>query len=383
MTNFHPNFPFGKGVWIWRLSECCGGNLKLTIDKCKQNDISYVLIKCGDGENTWPQFTKEVVEAFRSQGVKVYSWSYVYGKNPIREASIAMWALDKGVDGHVFDAEAEYEKIPDPAGTAKTMLEYIRNHTNDAGVKPYEKVFLAHAPFPVIDYHQKFPYIEFGKYCDAVMPQMYWGTMKRDPENIIMWTYQQWSKWEATWKGQGHGDSVKPIIPIGQAYDNAQTNYSLKAGDIKRFIDGVAGYMSVNFWSFQHILRADCWEAIRTAQVTKPKLETTPEVKVETNSAPADVNPGVVNEKPASPPVTIVEVPKEEVTTVTTNDKKTEPELPVRVAIPQNGKTTIEVTPNADSPTGVDIKVRQHITHLDYFLMFFHYLLRLFKIEKI
>lgn len=372
MSEMHPNFPYGKGMWIWKISECEGGNVGRIISKCKANNISYVIVKCGDGENTWAQFTKDLVNAFHAQGIKIYSWNYTYGKNPIREASIAMWALDMGVDGHVFDAEGEYERLPDPSGTAHTMLTYIRDR------EQYKNVFLAHAPFPIIDSHKTFPYVEFGKYCDAVMPQLYWGTMKRDPENVIMWMYQQWSKWEAKWKAEGHADSIKPIIPVGQTYDNAQTNFVLGPGDIKRFIDGVAGYLSVNFWSFQHVLRDDCWAAIRDNNVNSPKVVATP-VAVATPAPPTqtvETVPGVV----PTPPVTVVEV-EPVVTQVSAEEKKTEPELPARIEVPQNGKTTIEVTRNPDSPTGVDIKVRQHVTHLDYFLMFINYLLTIFKLK--
>lgn len=81
----------------------------------------------------------------------------------IREGNIACWALDMGADGHVFDAESEYEGH---AQQATQMLSQVRRHTPNA--------FLAYAPFPIISYHPNLPFIEFGAQCDAVMPSTYW-----------------------------------------------------------------------------------------------------------------------------------------------------------------------------------------------------------------
>src|SRR5215212_3839569 len=110
---FHKDFPFGKGMWIWRLDQCLPGSpqqgqLPAIIQKLKENDISYVLIKSGDGDRTWSQFTPSMINAFHNAGIKVYSWTYNYGRDAAREAAVAIWSLEQGADGHVFDAEAEF-----------------------------------------------------------------------------------------------------------------------------------------------------------------------------------------------------------------------------------------------------------------------------------
>lgn len=258
MPNFHPNFPFGKGMWIWRIQFCESGSISAIINRCKQNNISHVLVKCGDGNNTWSQFNKNLVKAFHDAGLQIYSWSYNYGANPLREADIAIWALEMGVDGHVFNAEGEYERLANNANAAKLMLEKVRAYKPDA--------FLAHAPFPIIDSHKAFPYREFGRYCDAVMPQLYWGAMNRTPDNVVNWMVQQWSKWEATWIKEGNADVVKPLIPIGQTYDEPKTKFVGNGKDIRDFVARVKGYKSVNFWSYQHT-NQECWDAIRDVQV--------------------------------------------------------------------------------------------------------------------
>lgn len=294
MTSFHKNFPFGKGMWIWNIPNCEGGNISKIIEKCKRYNFSHVLIKSSDGENSFPagrnpQLTKEIVDRFHASGISVYSWSYNYGNNPKREAALALWALEQlGVDGHVFDAETEWEKQPDTAARAVEMLSIVRAQQPNA--------FLAHAPYPYIDYHTRFPYVEFGKYCDAVMPQAYWGTIGITVTQMVADLFAQWSKWEKHWKEIGHADSIKPIIPIGQTYDNPGEGFTQTPAQIVDFISQVAGYGSVNFWDWEHTDRQDLWEALGSVNV-KPKSE----IPGANNDAPNSNGAGSSTNTPSVP----------------------------------------------------------------------------------
>lgn len=291
MSNFHKNFPFGKGIWIWNVKDCLGGNVDAIIQRMKDKDLQYALIKAGDGPNTWQhQWYPELVKKFHDAGLKVLSWSYVYGLEPVREGQIASWALNQGGDGHVFDAESEFEHLSNPIQAAEQMLQVVRGLNPDA--------FLAHSPFPIIDYHTKFPYATFGKYCDAVMPQVYQGDFKMPSIDAVNWMYEQWSKWEAKWPVE----SRKPIIPVAQTYDNYQMTppYVLSPKDIKDFVGIAAAYKSVNFYEFAHINREECWEAIRVSKVTPPTdadlgrtggaIETPPVNSTPTPTPPAQPN---------------------------------------------------------------------------------------------
>ena len=181
---YHKDMPFLKGLWIWDVRQCLGGDIDAVVRKCKDYDISYVIYKGGDGEFTYPtpkdgvsrppQLTTDVVTRFHSAGIKIYSWTYNYGLNPLAEAAVAIKCLDLGVDGHVFDAKSEYEHLVNNANAAETMLQMVRSRHPDA--------FLAYSTYPIIDYHKDFPYLTFGKYCDAVMPQVYYGDWKRTPQ---------------------------------------------------------------------------------------------------------------------------------------------------------------------------------------------------------
>jgi hypothetical protein len=352
----HPNFPYGKGLWIWYINNCFGGNLDRIIAKCKEVGLTHLLIKCGDGLNTWDQFTPALIKKFHDNNIKVYSWTYVRGDNPLREAAIAMWALDMGADGHVFDAEGEYQGKPE---SAKLMLKAIRQRLPNA--------FLAYAPFPIIDYHQTYPYLEFGKYCDAVMPQMYHGDFKQTPQETINWTFEQWSRWEDTWRKNGHADSIKPIIPAGQAYDNPTVKYKSSGADVAAFIQGCKGYKSVNFWSFQHILLDDVWNAIKNNNVDAPiqprpleaKLEEQKPQEARQNEIQANGGTETVS-APAQPSVPIAQIEKEEIK---------EPVAPVQPQ-PQNPLSGI-------ATNGITIPRRKK--QIDYFREFVIQLIRTFS----
>jgi hypothetical protein len=428
---FHKDHPFGKGLWVWRISECLDGNIDTIIRKCNDFDISYLLIKSGDGDKLWDQLTREVVDKLHNAGLKVYSWTYNYGLNPLAEAEadVAIKSLDLGVDGHVFDAESEYEHLVNNTHVAEIMLQTVRSRHPDK--------FLAYAPYPIIDLHKDFPYLTFGKYCDAVMPQVYYGNWKKTPQQGIQWMYDNFVRWHQNWIDSGNAASIKPIIPLGQAYDSPdpKTLYVLTPTDIHAFINTVKGYKSVNFWSFQHILRDDCWEALRDAKLdpatdadlgrviaaAEPEqpVQTTTEAPVQpveetptvfvpeesaeetvttttyspvietTSTQPDGTSVTVVEqvETPAPEGVTVV-TPEEvvaapaETQTVTPQTNSQTVDLPGKIDVPITEKTTITVKPDSSHPDGVRVTVVTHKTHREMFLEFVRYVISLLKRKK-
>jgi hypothetical protein len=386
MTSLHKNFPLGKGMWIWNLKDCENGNIPAIITKCKAYNITYVLVKCADGGNTWPQYTPELIKEFHDAGIKIYAWAYNYGQDAAREAAVALWALDMQPDGFVFDAE--YEEVANPTQSAEITLKTIR--------EKHPEAFLAYAPYPIIDYHTRFPYATFGKYCDAAMPQMYWGTIGISVAQMYTDMYEQWSRYEQSWKDSGHADSIKPIIPLGQTYDNPQTNFVATPKDVAGFISAGSGYFSVCFWEWAHTLRDDLWGAIRDTQVkTMPASVTPVNTPVQDSGLATPINPNTTN-TPSSTTPSVVPTPVTAVngqtdpglsitgSTTATNPVEIEDEvitttptetIVAKIPLPADkAGATIRVTPNESSPTGMDLKVTYHKTHLDYLLEFLRWL---------
>ena len=184
------------------------------------------------------------------------------------------------------------------------------------------------------------------------------------------------------------------------------------------------GYKSVNFWSFQHILRDDCWNALRDAKVDPPTdadlgrvvaqepeqprqtvteapqeaieeapvvVDTVPEAPViETTSVQPDGTTVTVVEQVETPVpegVTVV-IPEEvpEAPRVSTDTQTVIPQtssqtvdLPGKINIPITEKTTITLKPDSSHPDGMKVTVVTHKTHQDIFVDFIRYVLSLFR----
>lgn len=263
----------GKGDWVWYVSDAETNTGTSTVQGLmnyeKARGMSWITVKAGDGTNQWAQFDSNLVTAAHNAGLKVFAWAYAYGSNPAGELNVAKNALATGADGFIIDAETEYENLASP-GTAAT--------TYASGIKSaYPDKFLAYAPFPIIDLHTKFPYLELGKYSDAVMPQAYWKDIGYTPAQMVANMDAQWSKWQSTWSSGGFASSVKPIVPIGQGYAPATgseiTSFvSDLYGDASAATAG--GYRGVSFWSAQHH-DASMWTAIQNAVIPEPSTAMT------------------------------------------------------------------------------------------------------------
>jgi hypothetical protein len=215
-------------------------------------NVHWVAIKCAEGSGTIAkdgydystQWTSSIINQIRRAGIRFLGWQYVYGDDPIGEANVANSILNAGVDGFIIDAEAEYQGKPN---SAVTYMGNIR--------AAHPNAFIAYAPDTRIDQHQTFPYIEFGKDCNAVMPQAYWKVLGFTPEQMVVYMENQWNKWNGIWANSGYSDSVKPIIPIGQGYEVTGSEITTFCGLIYTH-----QYCGVSLWRYDTMTKDD-WDA--------------------------------------------------------------------------------------------------------------------------
>lgn len=243
--------PAGRGIWVWRLSQAENGNVTAIINRLTSQGVQWVALKCGDGAYLWrAQCTQSLVTRFHNAGIRVYGWQYVYGDDPIGEADVANRILDLGIDGFIVDAESEYEGKPLSASIYMVSIR-VAHPTS----------FIAYTTFPIISYHQRFPYLEFGRYSNAVMPQAYWQAIGVGPERMLAWMDSEWRQWAQIWRDTGHVDAVKPIMPIGQGWN-------VSGDEIARFSKMVnaKGYFAISLWVYQR-MNPSMWEAYRTSFV--------------------------------------------------------------------------------------------------------------------
>lgn len=87
------------------------------------------------------------------------------------------------------------------------------------------------------------------------MPQDYWKEIGVTPEEMMDWMEEQWDKWHEIWEEGGYGDSIKPIIPLGQGWD-------VSGSEITRFCNLVyeQEYEGISLWRYG-TMSEECWEA--------------------------------------------------------------------------------------------------------------------------
>ncbi|HWN94586.1 MAG TPA: immunoglobulin domain-containing protein [Methylomirabilota bacterium] len=266
----------GKGDWIWQIPSCLNAlglaNVQQLIDYEKNRGMKWITVKCGDSGNIWSQFDTNLIMRAHAAGLKIFGWAYVYGNNVPGEINVALNALNLGADGFIIDAEGEYEALANNSVAASNYCSAIK--------AAYPNRFLAHAPFPIISFHSAFPYVMFGLYCDAVMPQAYWADIGGTNYAVTMVTRMnsEWRNWQNSLTG-ANTNAIKPIVPIGQAYNSV--NGTVTGTQISSFINALktnsppataGGYKGVSFWSCQHH-STDMWNAIGAIQIgTEPDL---------------------------------------------------------------------------------------------------------------
>lgn len=217
----------GTGMWIWYVSRSSGGTAAGIAAQAAQYGVNTVFVKSSDGTNWWSQFSPTLVAQLKAAGLHVCAWQYVYGSNPLAEASLGAQAAQTGADCLVIDAESEYEGLYSQAQT------YMQNLRSLVG--PNYPIGLA--SFPYVDYHPGLPYSVFLGPGGAQynLPQVYWKAIGTSPDSALAHTY--------LWNGV-YG---RQIFPLGQLYDNPS------AGDVQRFRSLSAGYgaSGVSWWSWQ------------------------------------------------------------------------------------------------------------------------------------
>jgi hypothetical protein len=234
----------GKGMWIWQVRNCEGGDVGSIVAKAQRAGLTHLLVKLADGVRSYNGDISGLVQAGQAAGLQVWGWQYTYGSSPEAEAQHgAQRARQFGVDGFVIDAEAEYE------GQAARATAYVRALRAELDSLP-----VALSSFYLPNYHADFPWREFLAGCDWNMPQVYW--YRRDPVQALEASLAQ------------HERFGKPIFPTGAAYPEAAT-----AEQLERFLAAVRehGLPGVNCWDWQEAT-GQMWTVLRDLAWPRARL---------------------------------------------------------------------------------------------------------------
>ncbi len=271
----------GKGDWIYQLHHAvaqCNGNVPSVTDvpslmaHLKQQGMRHIIVKAGTGAALFstpgfsPQFTTSLVNAAHNAGLKIFGYTRSDGLDIPGESALADWVFNQGADGFVFDAEIEWEAHNLPNNTTKAIQLCSMVRSN------WPNKFLAHAPFPYISVHSSFPYKEFGYYCDAVMPQVYFIQIGVTPTECVNKMNTDFRYWQNGLSGQWR-NSIKPIVPLGQGWHGDGTITPALITEFVTAVKNVAnpatagGFKGVNYWVCE-LHPAAIWPSIATNEIT-------------------------------------------------------------------------------------------------------------------
>jgi ketosteroid isomerase-like protein len=254
----------GKGMMIWQIPNCEGGNVTTIANMASSGGFSHILIKIADGpyvyntnKTTGVDLIPALVSALRAKNISVWGWHYIYGNNPTGEAAIAISQMKKyAMDGYVIDAEAEFEQSGKTA-VATTFMSALR-----AGL-PSATVALCSFRWPT--YHPSFPWTAFLNKCDLNMPQVYWMSA-HNPASQLDRTLTEFKAITP----------YRPIIPMGPAF--YESSWSPTSADETAFLDEAKklGMTAANFFSWDDCRKnlPSVWTTI--SNYSWPSTTTTP-----------------------------------------------------------------------------------------------------------
>lgn len=204
------NAPVGLGVWVayankWKTPE----DLLASV---KEVGAQWIAPKAGDGGHRGGFWTKEyaakAIPIFHTAGVKIFPWVYSYPNSTTAEVTLLKAVIDEGTDGVFLDCEIEWQR----AGRFYAPFAAAYGKNLRAAIGP--DVFVAHAPFPYVEWHRDFPYEAFATFCDGVCDQLYWTEIDGQGAQHHIDAVQP--QWDSFYKSSPA--SAIPRRPIGVTY---------------------------------------------------------------------------------------------------------------------------------------------------------------------
>jgi hypothetical protein len=287
-------------MWIWVVKHCEGGDADRIVAKARAAGIRWLAVKNVD-DRLNAQVSRPLVERIKNAGLGFYTWHYSYpGVARVgHEIERVRGLFDLGIDGHVIDAEIEWEQTGDHRADAADLLDGLRATLGDTA-------WIAHAPWPVAHAHPSFPWRELGagptksghRGTDAQMDQLYWTEWSSlGMAGLAAKADQDWAQLATKVPG-----AVSVRAPIGSCYSQRQP---ARGGDVAAFLERYRETPFISLYSWD-ACSADVWSMLqaRAAGQARPgtALETLADVQhaliaLGYNPGPVDGLPG---EKTAS-----------------------------------------------------------------------------------
>jgi hypothetical protein len=239
--------PTGKGIFIWRLSQCAGGDPVKLANMAKAAGFSWICIKAADGVcdfnqggAAWqgPNLLSGAVSALRAVGIKVAGWQYIYGANWLgqsiaaSEAAKAIVNIDRyKFDCWIIDPESNYKRKGSSVW-ANTYMTALR------AAWPSVSIGLCSYRYPTL--HPELPWADFLRRSDFHAPQVYWVQAHNPVSQLVQ------SRKELL------ALKVLPMIPVGSAYTEPAYQWEPTVADLNAFDQAAheLGCQGVTWWEW-------------------------------------------------------------------------------------------------------------------------------------
>lgn len=238
--------PKGKGMFIWNVLACEGGNINSIVSAAELAGLEHVIVKGADGAGPYNVSTNlpDLVDEFHAAGIDVLMYQYAYGNSPAQEGAYgAKRYKEADYDGFVVDVEKEF-KTAGPVA-AKTYMDSLRTGLQDVAF------YLSSYRWP--SYHNDFPWAPFVAAVDGYMPQVYWESA-HDPAVQLARSYSEYLKFPS-----------RPFIPTGAAYRRSIL-WAANEVEVRAFLEKAyaMGLDGANFWEWSNCRKnlPKVWDAI-------------------------------------------------------------------------------------------------------------------------
>jgi hypothetical protein len=198
-----------RGLWIWKLAKLRPDYLQALEEK----NCQRVYLKVFDdlhGASFWDfQCSKNIIKAFRDRGISVVGWGYHFDQRTSIDVAEEVAAVGKamscGLEGYIFDVEAEIES---PA--AKKPLEALLTEIRAV----MDTKFVGYSSFGHPGKHPRVPWSLLDSLTDIAFPQIYFEK----------WTFGGSDEQEVQSALAAHEDAnlKNPILPVWGSEEDAE-----------------------------------------------------------------------------------------------------------------------------------------------------------------
>lgn len=264
-----PELKIGRGVWIWQVEKCEGGDISKIVAKAEAAHLDHVFIKVTQGHFRGPRGHKKLVgftwagynseckvvklaKRLKAKGVRVYAWGYHYPTLTGVQVKLTKRVLAMPCfDGFIYNVETEFAgQHLGAERVLKPVWEYRNRH--------YPDKLLAYSTYCRINRGMGalMPLEEFSRYTDLAGPQAYWADFhkndKPSPQRVIETIDHQmfpaWIAQERKWQAEGKANLIRPIMPTGQAYRKTSNTERIPDFEVAQFFHEVRGYFCCNLY---------------------------------------------------------------------------------------------------------------------------------------